>query len=212
MNLATARSATRSREVGVRKVMGARKYTLISHFIAESVILSFIALAFAVVIVQLLLPFFNSVTEKSILLDFANPGLLVGVMIITLICGLLAGSYPAFFLSSVKPSAVLKGNPHSSLSGNRVRKTLVVIQFATSIVLIAGTIAIYKQIVFISNKNLGFEKDNVIVLNKNEDISKNYEAFKNELLRFPSVKSIGFTVKRIFLSVVPEQSARSAAC
>ncbi len=198
MNLATARSATRSREVGVRKVMGARRYTLISHFIAESVLLSFIALALAIVIVQLLLPFFNAVTEKSVQLDFTNPVFTGGLGIITLVCGLLAGSYPAFFLSSVKPSAVLKGSPHSSLSGNSIRKTLVVIQFATSIVLIAGTIAVYKQIVFISNKNLGFEKNNVIVLNKNEDISKKYDAFKNDLLQLPSVKSIGFGGSNIF--------------
>ncbi len=169
-----------------------------AQFISESVLLSFIALLFALVVVQLFLPFFNEVTDKFIQLDFTNPLFVAGTLAITLTCGLLAGSYPAFFLSSFKPLVALKGNAQTSLSGNGLRSALVVVQFATSIVLIAGSIIIYKQITFVSNKNLGFEKENIIVIDRNEDIGKNYSAFKNELLQFPSVKNIGFGGNNVF--------------
>lgn len=198
MNLATARSAARSREVGIRKSIGAQKSGLIVQFITESVLLSFIALVFALAVVQLLLPFFNQVTDKSAHLDFTNGLFVSGVFIITLLCGVLAGSYPAFVLSSFKPVAVLKGNTQSSLTGNGLRKTLVVVQFMTSVILVIGSIVVYQQITFISNKNLGFDKENIIVIDRNEEIAKNYSAIKNELLQFPAVESIGFGGNNIF--------------
>ncbi len=198
MNLATAQSATRSREIGVRKVIGAKRSGLITHFIFESILLSFIGLLFALVAVQFLLPFFNEITGKSIRLDFTDPVFIISISVITLICGLLAGCYPAFFLSSFKPVAVLKGDTSASLSGSGFRKVLVVVQFATSIILITGSIIIYKQISFISNKNLGFEKENVVVINRNDNLGKNYTAFKNDLLQLPSVKNIGFGGSNIF--------------
>ena len=198
MNLATAQSATRSREIGVRKVIGAKRSGLITHFIFESILLSFIGLLFALVAVQSLLPFFNEITGKSIRLDFTDPVFIISISVITLICGLLAGCYPAFFLSSFKPVAVLKGDTSASLSGSSFRKVLVVVQFATSIILITGSIIIYKQISFISNKNLGFEKENVVVINRNDNLGKNYTAFKNDLLQLPSVKNIGFGGSNIF--------------
>lgn len=198
MNLATAQSATRSREICVRKVIGAKRSGLITHFIFESLLLSFISLLFALIAVQLLLPFFNEVTGKSVRLDFANPVFVISMLVITLICGLLAGCYPAFFLSSFKPVAVLKGDVSASLSGSSFRKALVVVQFATSIILITGSIIIYQQIRFISNKNLGFEKENVIVINRNDNLGKSYTAFKNDLLRLSSVKNIGFGGSNIF--------------
>jgi len=197
MNLATARSASRSREVGVRKIIGAKQSSLIIQFIIESVFMSFIALLFALGVVQVFLPLFNTIADKSIQLDFTNQ-FITGTLIITLISGLLAGSYPAFFLSSFKPIVALKGQVQSSFSGNGLRKTLVVIQFMTSIVLIIGSIIIYNQIRFISIKNLGFDKESVIVIDKNEDILKNYSAFKNDLLQFPSITSIGFGGSNIF--------------
>ena len=198
MNLATAQSTTRCREIGVRKVIGAKRSGLITHFIFESILMSFISLLLALAIVQLLLPFFNGITGKSMRLDFTNPIFVTGITVITLLCGLVAGCYPAFFLSSFKPAAVLKGDTSASLSGTGFRKTLVVVQFATSIILITGSIIIYKQIGFISNKNLGFKKENVIVINRNENLGKNYTAFKNDLLHLPSVKNIGFGGSNIF--------------
>ncbi len=192
MNLTTARSATNGREVGVRKLIGARRSGLIVRFIAESVLLSFIALLFALVVTQLLLPFFNEITDKSVKLDFTNPVFVGGTLMIALACGLMAGSYPAFFLSSFNPLAILKNNAQTSLSGNGLRRVLVVVQFVTSIVLVTGSIVIYRQMTYISHKNLGFEKENVIVIDRNEGIGQNYTAFKNDLLQLPSIKSLGF--------------------
>lgn len=198
MNLSTARSATRSREVSVRKLIGAKRSGLIVRFMAESVLLSFIALLLALAVAQLLLPFFNEVSGKSVQLDLTNPILIGGILLIALASGLLAGSYPAFFLSSYNPLVVLKSNAQASLSGNGLRRTLVVVQFVASIVLITGSIIIYKQITFISHKNLGFEKENIIVIDRNEGIGKHYTAFKNDLLQLPAIKSIGFGGSNIF--------------
>lgn len=197
MNLATAQSASRSREIGVRKIIGARQSGLIVHFISESLLLAFISLTFALFAVHFLLPVFNSITEKSVQLDFTNPLFVAGTFVITIICGLLAGFYPAFLLSSFKPIVVLKGDVSPSLSGG-FRKILVIVQFATSIILITGSITIYKQINFISNKNLGFEKENVIEVKRNDILGKNYAPFKNDLLQIPSVKSIGFGGSNVF--------------
>ncbi len=197
-NLSTARAASRSREVGIRKSIGAQTNSLIVQFISESLLLSFIGLVFAIVIVQLLLPLFNEVTTKSIQLDFSNPVFVAGILGITLICGLLAGSYPAFILSRFNPVKVLKGNTQFGLTGNTLRKSLVVVQFTTSIILVVVSIAVYKQIVFISEKNLGFEKDNIIVVDQNEGIVKSYPAIKNDLNQLPSVKGIAFGGNNIF--------------
>ncbi|WP_020530145.1 ABC transporter permease [Flexithrix dorotheae] len=198
MNLSTARSASRSREVGIRKSIGAQKTGLIIQFITESVLLSFIALLFALSFVQLLLPFFNDITGKSIQLDFTHPIFLSGAFIITLICGLLAGSYPSYVLSRFNPVKVLKGDHQSGLTGSKLRKTLIVVQFATSVILVIGSIALYKQITYIGNRNLGFDKDNVMVLDQNEGIINNYEVIKNDLLQLPNVKHIAFGGNNIF--------------
>lgn len=198
INLSTARSATRSREVGIRKSIGAQKAGLILQFISESVLMSFVALLFALLIVQLMLPYFNGVTGKLIQLDLSNPILISGALIIALTAGILAGSYPSFVLARFNPVKVLKGDAQSGLTGNRLRKTLVVVQFATSVVLVLGSIAVYKQIGFISNRNLGFDKENVIVINQNEGIVKNYQAIKNDLLQLPHVQNIAFGGSSIF--------------
>ena len=198
MNLATAQSATRGREIGVRKVIGANRHGLIGYFIFESLLLSFIAIVFALVAVQLLLPFFNSITEKSVKPDFTNPVFITGILVITMTCGLLAGCYPAFFLSSFQPVIVLKGDLSASLSGSSFRKALVVVQFVTSIILITGSIIIYRQVNFISNRDLGFKKENVIEITRNDMLGKSFAAFKNDLLQRPSVKNIGFGGSNIF--------------
>lgn len=191
MNLATARSTTRSREVGIRKVIGAQRTGLVSHFIGESIFLSFIALVCALALVQILLPFFNSLTTKTVCINFLDPWLVTGLLAITLFCGLLAGSYPAFFLSSFKPVIVLKGGAPSALSGGGLRKSLVILQFAVSIILIVGSIVVYNQISYIQNKHLGFDKENILLLDQFEGAYKNQEAYKNELLLHPAIKSAG---------------------
>jgi ABC-type antimicrobial peptide transport system permease subunit len=198
INLATARSGTRGREVGVRKSFGAGRSELILQFIMESVLLSWLALIFAVLLVQLLLPFFNQVTEKSVSLELTNPVFLLGILSITLLTGILSGSYPALVLSEFNPIKVLKGDSRSMLSGSSVRKVLVVAQFATSAILVVGSIAVYQQITFISERNLGFDKENILVIDQNEGIVKNYVGIKNDLLQLSGVSNIAFGGNSIF--------------
>lgn len=197
-NLSTARATSRSREVGIRKSIGAQKSGLIVQFISESMLLSFIALIFAIAIVQLFLPFFNEVTSKAIWLDLSNPVFIVGTLGITVICGLLAGSYPAFILSRFNPVKVLKGDTQLGLTGSTLRKSLVIVQFTTSIILVVGSIAVYKQIVFISERNLGFDKENIIVVDQNEGIVKSYSGIKNDLHQLASVNGVAFGGNNIF--------------
>jgi putative ABC transport system permease protein len=197
-NLSTARATSRSREVGIRKSIGAQKNGLVIQFISESMLLSFFALMFAIVIVQLLLPFFNEVTTKSIQLDLTNPVFIIGTLGIAIITGLLAGSYPAFVLSRFNPVKVLKGDTQLGLTGNALRKSLVIVQFTTSIILVVGSIAVYKQILFIGEKNLGFDKDNIIVVDQNEGIVKAYPAIKNDLHQLASVNGVAFGGNNIF--------------
>ncbi len=197
-NLSTARATSRSREVGIRKAIGAQKKSLVFQFISESILLSFLALVFAIVIVQLLLPFFNELTAKSIYLDLGSPVFVVSSLGITVLCGLLAGSYPAFVLSGFNPVKVLKGNTRLGLTGNGLRKSLVIVQFTTSIILVVGSIAAYHQIRFISQKNLGFDKENVMVIDQNEGIVKSYPAIRNELQQLASVEGVAFGGNNIF--------------
>ena len=198
INLTTARATSRSREVGIRKSIGARKKELVLQFITETLILSIIALLFALLIVELMLPFLNSLTGKSMEIDMTSPLLISGILIITVVCGLLAGLYPAFVLSSFNPANALKGENKSSLTGSKLRKTLVAIQFTTSVVLVVGSIVIYKQINYISTINLGFNKENVIVLDQNEGMLRNYPAIRNDLQQLPFVDNIAFGGNNIF--------------
>lgn len=192
MNLSTARSATRSREVGVRKVVGAQRKSLIAQFIGESLLTSFVALALALALVQLLIPAFNSVVEKNVSLDFTDPGFTVSVVGITFLTGLVAGSYPALFLSSLNAVTVLKGNTRSIMTGGALRKTLVVVQFVLSIVLIITSVVIFRQVNYIKNKNLGFDRDQVITFRMRGNASKNKDAMKSQVLAHPSIKSMTF--------------------
>ncbi len=192
MNLATARAATRGREVGVRKSIGASRTGLVMQFLSESALLSCVAMTVALAAVQFLLPVFNEITGKAVQIDFGNAFFVSGLVLITLVCGLLAGSYPALILSAFKPAAVLKGNVQSSLSGGGIRKALVVVQFMSSTILIVGSIVVQHQIDFISTKNLGFDKEHVIVIKQQECVRKNHEAFKNDLLQYPFIKGVGF--------------------
>lgn len=198
INLATARSGTRGKEVGIRKSIGANKSELLMQFIMESVLLSWIAMISAILLVQLLLPFFNQLTEKSISLNLSDPIFLIGLIAITLMTGVLAGAYPAFILSRFNPLNVLKGDNRSLLTGKGLRRVLVVAQFSTSAILVVGSIAIYQQINFISERNLGFDKENILVIDQNEGIVKSYEGIKNELLQLPGIENIAFGGNSIF--------------
>jgi len=189
INLATARSIGRSREIGVRKVVGAARMSLIKQFIGESVLISFISLFFALLFVHLLLPLFNDLTGKQAFVNYANPSIAGGLVAITLLTGLIAGSYPAFLLSSFKPVEVLKGK-NSGLSGAGLRKALVVFQFSLSIVLIICAGIIYQQIDYMKTKELGFDKDNVFYFSSNRHLQKHFDSFRNDLLQNPAVKTV----------------------
>ncbi|ERM80529.1 hypothetical protein P872_12850 [Rhodonellum psychrophilum GCM71 = DSM 17998] len=199
MNLATASAASRSKEVSVRKIIGANRSGLVVHFMLESLILAFLGFLLAILLVQLLLPFFNTITSKSIQLDIFDPLFLGGAIMITLVCGLLAGIYPAIFLSSFKPLTIFQRNAGSLLTGSGLRKTLVVIQFASAVILMVGSIIIYQQINYISNKDLGFNKSQVLVIDQNKNLIANTAPFKNAMLQLSTVDNIGFGGSDIYV-------------
>ncbi len=181
-NLATARSAGRAKEVGIKKVLGAVKKQLILQYLSESVFTALIALVLSFLFSFLLKPFFYQVTDKNLSL-FSSPLLLFFLLGVTLLLGVLSGVYPALILSTFKPASVLKGPFKSSDKGILLRKTLVVSQFIITIILITGIVIIYSQMSFIKHKDLGYNKDALLFLriNGNTDVIKGYEAFKNEL-------------------------------
>ena len=161
MNLSTAKAAHRAREVGIKKVVGASRRSLILQYLGESVLLSLLALILSVGLLILLLPVFNEVTGKTMILP-GNPGVILTVLGITILTGLLAGSYPAFYLSAFRPVAVLKGKVRTSWSELWTRKGLVVFQFTLSVVFIAAVLIVYRQVEYIQSKNLGYNKDHIL--------------------------------------------------
>ena len=183
MNLSTARSERRAKEVGVRKVLGSGKRKLISQFIGESIFTSLVAAFFAVIIIYISLPAFNILVEKQLAVHIFEPVHLIALLILTLICGLIAGSYPAFYLSSYKPVSVLKGIKlaNSGYAG-MIRKGLVVLQFSVSIILIIATIIIYKQIAHVRERDLGYNKNNLVFMYMQGTMKEHYEVIKNDLL------------------------------
>ncbi len=194
MNLATARSVKRAREVGVRKVVGAERSSLIGQFMGEAMLLTTLALIVALVLVLVLLPVFNSLTGKQLSLPLGQPqswGILLALL---LGMAALAGSYPALFLSSLDPLRILKGSNLRFSAGALVfRRGLVVFQFAMSMLLIVGTVVIYQQMQYIQTKNLGFDRENVIRVDGGGDLAMKYPTFKQELLRLPSVQAVTHT-------------------
>jgi putative ABC transport system permease protein len=190
MNLSTARSEKRAKEVGIRKAVGSGRKQLIRQFLSESMLIASLAFLLALLLVVIALPFFNDLTEKAMSLQIANP-FFWGIMIaFTILTGLLAGSYPAFYLSSFNPIRVLKGNLKAGKSSSLPRKILVVAQFASSVILMIGTIVIYQQIQYGKNRPIGFNNKGLISVNWSDDISKNYEALRQELLNSGAVISI----------------------
>ncbi|MGH7453276.1 MAG: ABC transporter permease, partial [bacterium] len=195
MNLATARSIQRSREVGIRKVIGASRKQLVKQFLGESFFITLIAMLAGLALAELFLRVVNQMTGLSIVMNFGNAWLPIGMVGITIVVGLLSGSYPALFLSRFMPVRVLKGNTRMVAGGNRLRQGLVVFQFIISIVLIVGTLVVFKQLDFLRNKSLGFDKEQVVALpvHRDEVVQTGYGAFKNELLRSPGVVSVAAT-------------------
>lgn len=190
MNLTTARSVKRAREIGVRKVVGAVRSVLIRQFVGEAILLTCFAAVVAMVIVMLLLPLFNSVTQKQIEFPYGQGKFWLGLLVLTLITGILSGSYPALFLSSFNPVKVLKGAVKLSNGAAWFRKGLVVFQFVLSVVLIIGTIVISKQVNYIQKKNLGYDRENLIYIPLEGDLPAKYKIFKDEGLNMPGIQQI----------------------
>jgi len=189
MNLSTARSANRAKEVGVRKVMGSLRSHLVRQFLTESFLLSVFSFALAIGIAYVLLPVFNTLSQKTLTIPF-DDARFYGILILgALLVGVLAGLYPSFFLSAFKPVNVLKGNVALGMKSGRIRSALVVFQFVISILLVIGTFTVNRQLNYIQNKKIGFEKDQVIVIKDAYALSKNLQAFKSEVIRNSFIES-----------------------
>ncbi|MCH7781995.1 ABC transporter permease [candidate division KSB1 bacterium] len=191
MNLSTARSANRAKEVGLRKVSGAYKSQLIKQFLSESVFLAFVSLIVSFGLIKLLLPYFNDISGKTLDMGFlTEPVMIAGLLVLTVVVGFAAGSYPAFFLSSFNPVIVLKGSSKNGATNSAIRNVLVVSQFAVSVIFIIGSMIIFEQINYMRNKDLGFDKEQILTFRLRErQVSLQYETIKNELKKHSNVIS-----------------------
>jgi putative ABC transport system permease protein len=193
MNLSTARSANRAKEVGVRKTIGAFRSRLIYQFISESLLYSSFSTLLALGIISVSLGSFNVLAGKELTLSiFSNPLVIVSLLLFTAVIGIVAGSYPAFYLTSFKPTEVLKGKIRSGFKNSALRNMLVVFQFIISIALIFGSMVVYRQLDFMQKKNLGFDKENVVNLLHTLSLKTNAEAFKSELAMHPAFKGASY--------------------
>ena len=190
MNLSTARSALRAKEVGMRKTVGARRSQIVKQFFGESLLLTFISFLIALVIVTLFLPAFNNLSGKQMVLNGTDASHLLILLAIVLLTGVIAGSYPAIYLSAFRPVAVMKGLKESKSKGASFRKVLVVVQFSLAIMLIFATTVVSKQLHFIQKAKLGFDKENIVHIPIKENIGKKYSTVKNELLKNPNILSV----------------------
>lgn len=189
VNLATARSVGRSKEVGVRKVIGAVKASLVRQFMMESVLMAFIAMAIGLVLIHLSLPYFNDLTSKQLSIDYTNPAVVGSIVGIALLTGLVAGSYPSFFLSSIGAINALKGNA-LNLTGAGIRKSLVVVQFALSTLLIAAALVLYQQIEYMRDKDLGFDHEHVFYLDYFYDLNEHFDVYRQSALNSPAIANV----------------------
>jgi putative ABC transport system permease protein len=190
MNLATARSTNRAKEVGVRKVIGAARPLLMVQFIGEALLLTFFAIGLAILLTILLLPAFNELTGKQLYLPVRQPLFWTAMLGLLLVAGLLSGSYPAVFLSSLSPIRVLKGALKFGGGATFLRKTLVVFQFGLSIVFLVGMIVMYRQMDYIQRANMGFDRDNLVYMPLEGDLSNKYELFKQEAEKMPAIEQV----------------------
>src|SRR6202000_586933 len=188
MNLSTARSASRAKEVGVRKVLGSARKYLIAQFLTESILVTFVAAVLAVFFAWLLMPLFNQVAVKHLAFTLKSMAWLLPSLLFTvLLVGFLAGSYPAFFLSGFQPIQVLKGKLSTGFKGGFLRSFLVVFQFSISIFLIIGTLVIYNQLKYIHNKSLGFNRSQMLVIKNTNVLGKQAKILKQDIKQIPGV-------------------------
>lgn len=197
MNLSTARSERRAKEVGIRKTLGSNKRQLVMQFFSESVILALIAFLLSIAAVYFIMPSFNILVDKQLHLNLAQPAFWLLAIVIIIFTGLVAGSYPALYLSSFNPVKVLKGTLAIGKDAVLPRRILVVAQFAISILLISATIIIYQQISYIKNRDMGYNPDNLLMVNSSGDIDKNYTVIKQELLKTGLVTAVTKTTSPI---------------
>jgi len=199
MNLSVARSTNRSKEVGIRKSVGALKKQLVGQFLGESVLLTLIALVLSLIIAATFIPYINAISNRSLTLltVFNHIEVIVGVLIVACIVGVLSGSYPALFLSSFQPAKVLKGKTESMNRKSLLRSGLVVVQFATAIALIVGTILATQQLNFMKSKDIGFNKEQMMLIPMSNEANEQYETLRNELLTHPGVVGVTASGQRI---------------
>jgi len=191
MNLSTAQASRRAKEVGIKKVAGSTRGSLVAQFLFESFILSFAALILSILFIKVTLPYFNNLLGARLVLNLFQPWFTIPVLIVfSLFVGILSGSYPAFFLSSFNPYEVLKGSVKNSMKNGRLRRVLVVFQFAVSILLIVGTMIMYRQISYMLNKDVGFNKEQLIVINRAEALGGKMKAFKETVKNIPGVVNV----------------------
>lgn len=190
MNLTTARSAKRAKEIGIRKVAGALRPVLMRQFLSEALLITSLSVLLALIIVISLLPFFNQVTSKNIMFPYLNTHFWAGLLALTFTTGLISGSYPALFLSSFKPISILKGTLKFSNNATLFRKGLVVFQFVLSIVLITGTIIVSQQVNYIQKINLGYDRENLITIPLEGNLREKYMLFKQEAENTPGIKRV----------------------
>ncbi len=194
INLSTAQAAERAKEVGIRKVVGSHKKFIVRQFLFESIFVSFFSLWIGLILVELSLPTFNNLAQKTLFLDYFGNGFVLPILVfISVFVGVIAGIYPSFFLSSYKPVEVLKGKFGSSKRGRILRYSLVVFQFTISIGLIAFTLLVNTQIRYIMNKNLGFDKEKVIVVDRVFSLGENMQTFIDEVKKMPDVSNVALS-------------------
>jgi putative ABC transport system permease protein len=190
VNLSTAKSANRAKEVGLRKVVGSQRSNIISQFLNESVLFSIISFFIGIVIASIIIPYFNWIAGKSISLPWNEVWFIPSLLILSVVVGIVAGIYPSFYLSSFKPIQILKGNLTQGAKSSPLRSTLVIFQFTSSIILIIGTMVIYRQMNFILNKKIGYEKEQVLLLQGTNTLGNQIVSFANELRDLPSVAEV----------------------
>ncbi|KQC30675.1 ABC transporter permease [Flagellimonas eckloniae] len=203
MNLSTAYSLKRAKEVGIRKTLGSNKNSLVKQFLTESGLITFGAMLIAIVLAIIALPFFNQLGDKSISVPLSNPFFWMVLILSAALLALLSGSYPAFFMSKFKPVKVLKGGGENSTGGSKLRKALVIFQFAVSVFLIVGTLVVSNQLQFMQNKDLGYSKDQVLLVNNMNRLNDQVDSFKEEVMQLAQVSSASLS------AYVPTPSYRS---